>query len=300
MPFAGRVCGKDISLEQRSVMLNRRKFLKGILATGLSLRNLNCLFKLPFGKAFIADDNITKPSPTIFRPRIKVFGIGNAGTNAVNRMVEEPIDGVEVVAVNTDIQVLDYSRALSKIQIGSEVTGGRGAGANPAIGRQAALQDKDRLLRSIKTADIIFVVAGMGGGTGTGAAPVIADIAKEFGIPSIGVVTMPFDFEGRTRKIRAENGLNELRRYTNTIVIISNDSIYSGRRDMRFITCMNICDDYMKQAVQSFAAVRGTGDSPAIDRNDITAIIWTKGGNAAIGRGVGRIEETDKGVVRHF
>src|SRR5664280_2157289 len=156
---------------------------------------------------------------------IKVVGVGGGGTNAVNRMVDAGLRGVEFIAVNTDAQALAMCDADVKIHIGSKITRGLGAGANPDIGYQAAIESKDELRDAIKGADMVFVTAGKGGGTGTGASPVIAELAKELGALTVGVVTRPFMFEGKRRARQAEDGIRELREKVDTLIIIPNDRL---------------------------------------------------------------------------
>ena len=157
---------------------------------------------------------------------IKVIGIGGAGNNAVNRMVDSGIKGVEFIAVNTDRQALLLSKAPSKIQIGEKITRGLGAGANPDIGAQAAEESKTEIAEALRGADMVFVTAGMGGGTGTGAAPIVAACAKEMGILTIGVVTKPFTFEGKKRLSQAERGIESLKGKVDTLVVIPNDKLF--------------------------------------------------------------------------
>src|SRR4026208_158070 len=156
---------------------------------------------------------------------IKVIGVGGGGSNAVNRMVEVGLGGVEFIVANTDLQALDHNRAGVKLQIGHKLTKGLGAGADPNIGRQAALEDTDNIIQTLSGADMIFVTTGLGGGTGTGAAPVIASLASELGALTIAVVTKPFKFEGRKRQLQAERGLDELRASVDTAITIPNERL---------------------------------------------------------------------------
>ena len=157
--------------------------------------------------------------------QIKVVGVGGGGNNAVDRMIEENLKGVEFITINTDKQALGRSKATTKIQIGEKITRGLGAGANPEIGCKSAEESREDILEALKGADMVFVTAGMGGGTGTGAAPVVAKIAKEEGILTVGVVTKPFSFEGKKRMMNAEKGINELKQNVDTLVIIPNDKL---------------------------------------------------------------------------
>ena len=158
---------------------------------------------------------------------IKVVGVGGAGSNAVNRMVDAGLKGVEFIAVNTDAQALMMTDADVKVQIGAKVTRGLGAGANPDVGRESAIESRDELKEALKGADMVFVTAGEGGGTGTGAAPVIAELARELGALTVGIVTKPFDFEGRRRRDQAQRGIDELGSKVDTLVTIPNDRLLS-------------------------------------------------------------------------
>ena len=157
--------------------------------------------------------------------KIKVIGVGGGGNNAVNRMVEAQLKGVEFIAVNTDRQALYTSKAEHKIQVGEKLTRGLGAGANPEVGKKSAEESKDEILKVLEGADMVFVTAGMGGGTGTGAAPVVAQLAKEMGILTVGVVTKPFAFEGKVRMKNAEHGIKELKSKVDTLITIPNDRL---------------------------------------------------------------------------
>src|SRR5213080_1853258 len=157
--------------------------------------------------------------------KIKVIGVGGGGGNALNTMILAGLTGVDFIAANTDCQALQHNRAKVKIQLGAQVTKGLGAGANPEIGRQAALEDRDKILTALDGADMVFVTAGMGGGTGTGGAPIIACVAREMKALTVAVVTKPFQFEGGKRMIRAEDGLKELRKYVDTLLLIPNQRL---------------------------------------------------------------------------
>ena len=173
----------------------------------------------------IMDNNMDENTMLDGTATIKVIGVGGAGTNAVNRMVDSGIRGVEFIAVNTDRQALLLSKAASKIQIGEKITRGLGAGANPDIGAQAAEESKAEIAEALRGADMVFVTAGMGGGTGTGAAPIVAAAAKEMGILTIGVVTKPFTFEGKKRLTQADRGIESLKGKVDTLVVIPNDKL---------------------------------------------------------------------------
>jgi cell division protein FtsZ len=186
--------------------------------------------------------------------RIKVVGVGGGGSNAVDRMVEVGLGGVEFIVANTDVQALDHNKAGVKIQIGGKLTKGLGAGADPNIGRQAALEDTDTLIQSLSGADMIFVTTGLGGGTGTGAAPVIASLASELGALTIAVVTKPFKFEGRKRAIQAEAGLEALRECVDTVITIPNERLLSIiDRKTPLTEAFTLADDVLRQAIQGIS-----------------------------------------------
>jgi cell division protein FtsZ len=186
--------------------------------------------------------------------RIKVIGVGGGGSNAVNRMVEVGLSGVEFIVANTDVQALDHNRAGVKIQIGRKLTKGLGAGADPNIGRQAALEDTDAILQSLSGADMIFVTTGLGGGTGTGGAPVIASLAAELGALTIAVVTKPFKFEGKKRAQQAEAGLDALREAVDTVITIPNERLLTIiDRKTSLTEAFTLADDVLRQAIQGIS-----------------------------------------------
>jgi len=186
--------------------------------------------------------------------KIKVIGVGGGGSNAVNRMVEVGLVGVEFIVANTDVQALDYNKAGVKVQIGNKLTKGLGAGADPNIGRQAALEDTDTIIHALSGADMIFVTTGLGGGTGTGAAPVIASLAGELGALTIAVVTKPFKFEGRKRAIQAEAGLEALRDCVDTVITIPNERLLSLiDRRTSLTEAFTMADDVLRQAIQGIS-----------------------------------------------
>jgi cell division protein FtsZ len=186
--------------------------------------------------------------------RIKVVGVGGGGSNAVNRMVQAGLDGVEFIVANTDLQALKLNTAPHKIQIGAKLTKGLGAGADPNVGREAALEDTDKLIEVLDGADMVFVTTGMGGGTGTGAAPVIASLASELGALTIAVVTKPFKFEGRKRQIQAERGLEELRNSVDTVITIPNERLLSTiARKTSLNDAFTTADDVLRQAIQGIS-----------------------------------------------
>ena len=186
--------------------------------------------------------------------RIKVVGVGGGGSNAVNRMVAAGLDGVEFIVANTDLQALRFNPAPSKLQIGAKLTKGLGAGADPNVGRQAALEDTDKLIEALDGADMVFVTTGLGGGTGTGAAPVIASLASELGALTIAVVTKPFRFEGKKRAIQAERGLEELRECVDTVITIPNERLLSTiARHTSLTDAFASADDVLRQAIQGIS-----------------------------------------------
>jgi cell division protein FtsZ len=187
--------------------------------------------------------------------KIKVIGVGGGGTNAVNRMIDAKLEGVEFLVANTDLQALKLSRATSKIQLGVKLTNGLGAGANPEVGRKAALEDADKIIEALEGADMVFVTTGLGGGTGTGAAPIIASLASEMGALTVGVVTKPFAFEGRRRQSQAERGLDELLESVDTMIVIPNEKLLAVARDAGFFESFRVADDILRQAVQGISDI---------------------------------------------
>lgn len=185
---------------------------------------------------------------------IKVFGVGGGGGNAVNNMIEEGLQGVEFIAANTDAQALSRNLAPLKLQMGARLTKGLGAGANPEIGREAALEDRELLREALAGADMVFITAGMGGGTGTGAAPVVAEVAREVGALTVAVVTRPFTFEGQTRKRQADMGFKDLRTLVDTIIVIPNEKLLLiAGKDMKFVEAFRKVDDVLFQAVRGIS-----------------------------------------------
>src|SRR5689334_14548368 len=187
--------------------------------------------------------------------RIKVIGIGGGGGNAVNRMIEAGMDGIEFIVANTDLQALRMSRAATKIQLGVKLTNGLGAGANPEVGRKAALEDSDKIIEALEGADMVFVTAGLGGGTGTGAAPIIASLASEMGALTVAVVTKPFAFEGKRRMQQAERGVAELMDAIDTTIVIPNEKLLAVAEDAGFFESFKVADDILRQAVQGISDI---------------------------------------------
>ena len=217
---------------------------------------------------------------------IKVVGVGGGGGNAVNRMVDAGIRNVEFVAINTDKAALYNSKASTKIQIGDKTTAGKGAGANPEMGRAAAEESKDEIAAAIRDADMIFLTAGMGGGTGTGAAPVVAQIAKELGILTVGIVTKPFAFEGKSRMTKAEEGIARLSEQVDSLVIIPNERLkFVSEEKISFKNAFNIADDVLRQGVQSISELINVTALVNLDFADVTTIM-KDAGYAHMGVGV--------------
>ena len=226
---------------------------------------------------------------------LKVIGVGGGGNNVVNRMVRSGMQGVEFIAVNTDRQCLNASEATQKLAIGEKLTGGKGAGANPEVGRESARESKEQITALLEGADMVFVTAGMGGGTGTGAAPVVAEIAKEKGILTVGVVTKPFNFEGRRRMDQATKGIEELRQKVDSLVIIPNDRLqYATDEKITFANAFAIADDVLRQAVQSISDLIKTTGLINLDFADVTAVMKDAGlAHMGVGRGSGKNKAED-------
>lgn len=221
--------------------------------------------------------------------QIKVIGCGGGGNNAVNRMIIEGLKNVEFIAINTDKQALMLSQASQKIQIGEKLTKGLGAGANPEIGQKAAEESKDEISQAIKGADMVFITAGMGGGTGTGAAPVIAETAKSMGILTVGVVTKPFPFEGRKRMIHAEMGINNLKDRVDTLVTIPNERLLSiVDKKTTLMDSFKLADDVLKQGVQGISDLITIPGLVNLDFADVRTIMIDKGlAHMGVGKGNG-------------
>jgi cell division protein FtsZ len=218
--------------------------------------------------------------------KIKVIGIGGGGGNAVNTMIVCNVQNVEFLAANTDVQALRTSNAPVKIQLGAQLTKGLGAGANPTRGREAALEDRDKIAEVLKGADLIFIAAGMGGGTGTGAAPVIADIAREVGALTVGIVTKPFTREGKQRLAKAEEGIREMKKHVDSLVVIPNDRLLGlAGKSMSILDAFKPSDDVLRQAVQGISDLITTSGMINVDFADVKAIMSERG-MAMMGIGV--------------
>ncbi|ASK63579.1 cell division protein FtsZ [Virgibacillus phasianinus] len=217
---------------------------------------------------------------------IKVIGVGGGGSNAVNRMIEHGVEGVEFIAVNTDAQALNLSKAEVKLQIGGKLTRGLGAGANPEVGKKAAEENKEQIEEILQGADMIFVTAGMGGGTGTGAAPVIAQIAKEIGALTVGVVTRPFTFEGRRRSVQAVSGIDALKSSVDTLIVIPNDRLLEiVDKNTPMLEAFREADNVLRQGVQGISDLIAKPGLINVDFADVKTIMFDKG-SALMGIGV--------------
>ena len=227
--------------------------------------------------------------------KIKVVGVGGGGNNAVNRMISAGVKGVEFLVFNTDKQALKNSLAETKIQLGEKITKGLGAGANPEVGEQAAEESIDEIREALEGADMVFITAGMGGGTGTGAAPVIADVAKELGLLTVGVVTKPFTFEGRKRAKSAELGINALKGKVDTLVIIPNDRLLSiADKKTSFSQAFEMADDILKQGIQGISDLISVPNLINLDFADVKTIMYDKGvAHMGIGRASGDDRATE-------
>ncbi len=232
--------------------------------------------------------------------KIKVVGVGGGGGNAVNRMIAAGVEGVEFLVANTDLQALQMCRAPIKIQLGTKLTNGLGAGANPEVGRRGALEDADKLIEGLEGADMVFVTAGLGGGTGTGAAPIIASLASEMGALTVAVVTKPFAFEGKRRLAQAERGLAELIDSVDTMIVIPNERLLAVAQDAGFFESFRIADDILRQAVQGISDIITIPGIINRDFADVKAIMAGMGYavmGTATGRGDRRTMDATQGAI---
>ena len=219
--------------------------------------------------------------------KIKVIGVGGGGNNAVNRMIESGVKGVDFIVANTDLQVLNTSKAPVKIQIGVELTSGLGAGGKPEIGKESALESKEEIESALEGADMVFITCGMGGGTGTGAAPVIADIAQNMGALTVGIVTKPFSFEGKKRMNNALAGIEELKKHVDTLIIIPNDKLREIiDKSTPLLESFKEVDNVLRRGVQSISDLIAVAGLINLDFADVKAVM-EKRGNALIGIGMG-------------
>lgn len=217
---------------------------------------------------------------------IKVIGVGGGGNNAVNRMISSGLKGVEFISVNTDAQALQLAQTTIKIQIGTKLTKGLGAGANPEIGQKAAEESRDDIIKCLKGADMVFVTAGMGGGTGTGAAPIVAEVAKEMGALTVGVVTKPFTFEGRKRMTHAESGIQNLKAKVDTLITIPNDRLLQViDKHTSIVEAFRIADDVLRQGVQGISDLIAVPGLINLDFADVKTIMKDTG-SALMGIGI--------------
>ena len=248
------------------------------------------------------DNSYEENYSTNDKATIKVIGVGGAGGNAVNRMVDSGIEGVEFVAINTDKQALGLSKAGTKIQIGEKITRGLGAGANPEIGEQAAEESRTEISDAIKGADMVFVTSGMGGGTGSGAAPIVASIAKEMGILTIAVVTKPFTFEGKKRLTQADRGIESLKTKVDTLVVIPNDKLLQIiDRKTSIVEAFKMADDVLRQGVQGISDLIQVPGLVNLDFADVKTIMLNTGmAHMGVGRASGenRAEDAAKQAVQ--
>ena len=228
---------------------------------------------------------------------IKVIGIGGAGNNAVNRMIEDGIDGVEFYEINTEVKVFDKSKTKNVMQIGKEITKGLGAGGDVSIGEKAATENKEEIKNILQGTDLLFLTAGMGGGTGTGAIPVIAQIAKEMGILTVGIVTKPFSFEGKIRMARAERGINELRQNVNALIVVLNDNLLKGNTKITLQNAFREADLVLEKGIKGITDQIAIPGLVNIDFADIRTIIGYKG-NAYMGIGRGKGENRNDIAVK--
>ena len=221
---------------------------------------------------------------------IKVIGVGGGGGNAINRMAKAGINGVELIAINTDKHVLGFSQATQKIQIGEKVTSGQGAGAKPEIGQKAAEESRDAIIEALAGTHMVFVTAGMGGGTGTGAAPIIAEIAKEKGILTVGIVTKPFAFEGRRRMQQAEAGIAELAQHVDSLIVIPNERLkLVTDQKITFANAFQFADDVLRQGVKSISDLIKVPGLINLDFADISAVMKDAGhAHMGVGRAAGK------------
>ena len=233
---------------------------------------------------------------------IKVVGVGGAGNNGVNRMVENGLKSVEFISVNTDRQQLNVSKANKKIQIGEKLTRGLGAGANPEVGKCSAEESKSEIAEALKGADMVFVTAGMGGGTGTGAAPIVAEVSKEMGILTVGVVTKPFPFEGKRRMMQAESGIEELRQNVDTLIVIPNEKLLQVvEKQTSIMDAFKMSDDVLRQGVQGISDLIAVPGLINLDFADVKTIMLNQGmAHMGIGSASGenRAEDAAKQAIQ--
>ncbi|MCL2575740.1 MAG: cell division protein FtsZ [Defluviitaleaceae bacterium] len=234
-----------------------------------------------------------KKQSFVRKAKIFVIGVGGGGNNAVDRMIEDNISGIEFIAANTDAQVLEYSKADTRIQLGEKLTEGLGAGGQPEVGTKAAEESREQILASIDGANMLFVTAGMGGGTGTGAAPVIAGLAKDNGILTVGVVTKPFSFEGKPRMDNALRGIEELRKNVDTLLVIPNEKLLDLDVGISFKAALKKADEVLSQGVQGIPALISGSGLMNLDFADVRTIMKDRG---VAHIGIGRAKGKDKAI----
>ncbi len=226
--------------------------------------------------------------------KIKVIGVGGGGNNAVNRMIDCGVQGIDFIAMNTDIQALEASKAASKIQIGEKITKGLGAGANPDVGMKAAEENRNEIADILMGTDMVFITAGMGGGTGTGAAPIVAEIAKELGILTVGVVTKPFTFEGRRRQVHADKGIEELKSKVDTLVTVPNDRLLQvAEKNTSMVEAFAMADEILKQGIQGISDLIAVPSMINLDFADVKTIMYNKG---IAHMGIGQASGEDRAI----
>jgi len=233
--------------------------------------------------------------------QIKVIGVGGGGSNAVNRMIDAGLNGVSFMAINTDKQALSGSKAETKLQIGEKLTKGLGAGANPEVGQKAAEENIEDLTKVIAGSDMVFITAGMGGGTGTGAAPIIAKAAKDLGVLTVGVVTKPFTFEGKKRKDHAELGIKFLKKYVDSLVVVPNDRLLQvAEKNTSMLEAFTMADEVLKQGVQGISDLIAEAGLINLDFADVKTVMSDRGiAHMGVGRGRGesRVQEAVKAAI---
>lgn len=234
---------------------------------------------------YIDPSDVTDKS--VNKPTLRVVGVGGAGVNAVNRMIEAGVEGVEFIAINTDTQSLKQSAADVTIHIGEAVTRGLGAGSDPSIGREAAEEDRDKVKSLLKGSDMVFVTAGTGGGTGTGAGPIVASIAREVGALTVGIVTKPFTFEGSRRRSQADDGVTDISKFVDTLIVIPNNKLLSAlERNTTMVDAFKFCDDVLRQGVQGISDLVTLPGLINLDFADVRTIM-SEAGEALLGIGMG-------------
>ena len=256
----------------------------------------------PVADPYVRPDRVAEtfapPAPTT-GPVIRVVGVGGAGVNAVNRMVETEIEGIEFLAINTDLQSLQLSAAHETLHIGDSVTRGLGSGSDPELGRQAAREEYDRIKAMLRGSDMIFIAAGAGGGTGTGAAPIVARIARELGALTVGIVTRPFQFEGSRRRIQAEQGIAELAEEVDTLIVVPNNRLLSVLdRNTAMVDAFRVADDVLRQGVQGISDLVTLPGLINLDFADVRTIM-SEAGNALLGIGMGTGERRAVDAAEH-